>query len=211
MNTYKHEMNNCFSNICNIGGMLEIIQYLDDYGINHKYDDKTALIIASIIGHTDVIKLLISRGADLDITTKVGSTALSFASNLLHSDIVELLINAGANPNIQDEDGKTALMKSILYVDYKVIKLLLNSDLNIKNKEGDTALIMLCNDLFMEDSLVVLFQQNGADFFFENNHGSSAYSILKARNSCSSMLLSLFEKVSLEKLTDNDDTVYMGL
>jgi ankyrin repeat protein len=60
--------------------------------INKKeYDGYTALIRAALNGHTSIVEILISKGADLHAKTKHDQSALTLALDNNHSRIVELL------------------------------------------------------------------------------------------------------------------------
>ena len=51
----------------------------------------TALMEASRSGHTEVVKLLIKKGADVNITDEDGDTALIWANMNGHTKVVKLL------------------------------------------------------------------------------------------------------------------------
>ena len=68
--------------------------------------------------YQDIIKLLISKGADVNIQDEQGSTPIFNASE----DKVKLLIAAGADVNIKNKYGQTLLDKAI---DNKMRKLLI--------------------------------------------------------------------------------------
>ena len=72
-------------------------------------DDSTALMMASINGYSEVVRLLINEGAELDQQTSDGFTALIMASQFGHTDVVKLLLDSGANPEIFSREGKTAV------------------------------------------------------------------------------------------------------
>jgi hypothetical protein len=55
---------------------------------------------ASLMGHVDVIALLIEAGADIELTTKNGETALYIAADHLHTEACELLLRSGASPRL---------------------------------------------------------------------------------------------------------------
>jgi ankyrin repeat protein len=57
---------------------------------------RTALIMASDANHTEVVRLLLEKGADVNAKTKYGKTALALAKIKDHTDIVQLLEKAGA-------------------------------------------------------------------------------------------------------------------
>lgn len=68
------------------------------------------LIAASFGGHTEIVKLLIYSGADVNISENVfGQTALMVSSMNGFIEVVSFLIYAGANVNAKDNFGITAL------------------------------------------------------------------------------------------------------
>ena len=106
---------------------LEILQLLIVRGINVNIMDetgRTALMMASINGFTEVVKLLLQAGADPNIeqhipvkelfitsnlpkTHTIRFTALMYASLQMNSEVTDLLLQANANPN---QENALALM-----------------------------------------------------------------------------------------------------
>ncbi len=70
----------------------------------------TGLMYATLEGNTDLVNLLLSRGANVNHRGNGGQTPLMCASAMGYSDLVELLINHGARINFRDCDGKSALI-----------------------------------------------------------------------------------------------------
>ena len=62
----------------------------------------TPLIVASRVGFTDAIELLLSRGAKVDQANKMGETPLIVAVQQRQLDAVKLLLKKGANPDKAD-------------------------------------------------------------------------------------------------------------
>ena len=56
-------------------------------------------------GHTEVVKLLLQRGADVSIAAEEGATALTNAVSNDKADVAFLLVDAGADPNDGYVDG----------------------------------------------------------------------------------------------------------
>ena len=79
-----------------------------DINASTDYGD-TALMMAAR-GDTDIVKLLLERGANPNSKDDIGYTALLIASIEGHTDTVQLLLDRGADPNIPANDGDTALM-----------------------------------------------------------------------------------------------------
>lgn len=76
----------------------EAVQVLLERGadVNKKLKrGQTALMIASYHGDTEMVRLLISSGADVNVDCE-GDTALAWARQKNHGEIVSLLIAAGA-------------------------------------------------------------------------------------------------------------------
>lgn len=129
--------------------VIELIKTLVSKGINTTHDDgHTALIYASQHRYTEIVKVLIAEGANLEAKTTapketVGGTALIFAANKGHTEAIKALIAAGANVNAQNNNGWTALIYAAWRLDIVSIKALIEAgaNVNLKTKDGVTALI----------------------------------------------------------------------
>ena len=136
------------------GDIVRVRELLDsgeDPNTREHYTNRTALMIASEYGHTEIVRLLLDRGADIN-SQNDSYTALIKASMLGKGDMAEFLLVRGADPNIQNIKGDTALINAARYsnsilnlekgTDYiKVVELLLRhgADPNIRNWNGKTA------------------------------------------------------------------------
>jgi len=96
-------------------GYLDIVSLLvrdDDIMIDKAGTNNglTALHLAAMNGHPEVLRVLINYGADVDKTeNNHGATALHFAAYGGHKKSVSLLIEADAQVNIKDASGSTAI------------------------------------------------------------------------------------------------------
>ena len=69
----------------------------------------TPLMVAALFGQTEAAKLLIQKGANVNIKNNDGSTALHLAAAFGLIETVELLLAKGADVDARKDDGKTAL------------------------------------------------------------------------------------------------------
>jgi ankyrin repeat protein len=116
------------------------------------YDDRlwSPLCTAVRAGRTDMVALLLERGADPNLVVK-GTTALEIAVQDNHFDVVQVLLAQGANPRgIQNES--TPLFTAISQNSIPIVKALLDAgagvdgDIDKRNQTGMTPLeIAICN------------------------------------------------------------------
>jgi uncharacterized protein len=122
-------------------------QFLSQGGSPDRYFH--AAVNAGVI---DCVKLMISRGANVNLADDEGVTPLMTSARVTYRgtiDITELLIKSGANVNARAGKGSTALMYASSGVaahyedDYvRVLRLLIKNGakVNVKNKMGATPL-----------------------------------------------------------------------
>lgn len=94
------------------GDMEEAVSLLskgEGEGVNQvgKEYKLTALHLASLHGHLNVVQLLLDNGAKTDIRDAWNCTPLHNAAGKGHQAVVEELISFGANPDMETLKGKT--------------------------------------------------------------------------------------------------------
>jgi len=82
------------------------------------------LIQACIEGKTEIIKVLIDSGADVDARDEEGHTGLMRACQCGHSEVADVLVHHGADVNLVGPEGCTALSLAIEKGDQDTIALL---------------------------------------------------------------------------------------
>jgi ankyrin repeat protein/HEAT repeat protein len=100
------------------------------------------LSAAADCGHTELVRILLDRGANVNRTSQHGTTALHSAASSGSISTVELLLEWGANVNATDIEGDTPLHRAVSAPERspEVVKRLVQSgaSINFANKEGIT-------------------------------------------------------------------------
>ena len=95
-----------------VAGNLEAVKAIIASGadINEKEPagGSSPLITACVFGETEIVKLLIDAGVDLDVTNNEGSTALHTAAFFCRTEIVKTLLNKGIDTSVVNNSGATA-------------------------------------------------------------------------------------------------------
>lgn len=142
---------------------------------NERGDPALIVAVAWSYGDTEIIKLLLERGADVNAKeSSLGATALAFAISSGHTEIVRLLLENGADINTKDINGYTPLIEATFNNEIEIGRLLLEkgADINAKDLRGMTALMFATIKDNIE--IVRLLLQYGADVNIVDNHNYTA-------------------------------------
>jgi len=103
-------------------GQIDLVTYLlsRDVEVNAlSAHGETALAFAASHGDTEVAKLLIEHGADVNVVSPIsGRTALHTSAADGYLEFVQLLLENGADPNLRDVEGLTPLGVALAYSPY---------------------------------------------------------------------------------------------
>ena len=140
--------------------------------------NRTVLMWAVRYGQTEAVKLLVEKGADLNIQSKSGETALMSAARTGRTEIVKILVEGGADLNIQDYQNEwTALMEAARYGHKEIVKILIDNgaDLDSEDWIGTTALMYAVAT--EQRGMVKYLIDNGANPNYKNSYGDTALGI----------------------------------
>ena len=100
--------------------------------------DESPLMMAAIKGHTELVKLLIAKDADVN---KTGWTPLHYAASSAKKSIIEILLNHSAYIDAESPNGSTPLMMAAMYGNAECVRLLLEggADPTLINQSGLSA------------------------------------------------------------------------
>jgi ankyrin repeat protein len=145
----------------------------------------TVLMIASRLGHKDVVQVLIGRAHVTRISAH-GDTALNFAALGGHLEIVKLLVENGAPVSVST--GWSPLHYAAFENRPAVIKYLLSKDAkkDALAPNGFTPLMLAARNGHLDAAIVLLYAD--ADVGIKGPAGETALSIATARNNNEEMV-----------------------
>jgi ankyrin repeat protein len=112
--------------------------------VNEEHDGNDTLMQAVFRGYTEIARLLIEKGADVNKKVRYGMkvTPLMEAALRGRTEMMSLLLDSGAEINTTNDLGWTALRYSVTYGKLDAMRLLLDkgTDINIGDHMGFTAL-----------------------------------------------------------------------
>ena len=133
---------------------------------SEKSDGSTSLIIASIMGYHEIVKILLSEGAYTESKSSSGATPLMFAAALNHTIITKYLLNNGADCNTKHSfASSTALHFAVEMNNVEIIEILCNnSKCNVEaEKSHGGRSIHIAAEANAEQSLITLLTKCNVD------------------------------------------------
>lgn len=128
-------------------------------GLNYPGD--TALMLAIEGKFDNLAKLLVSKGANVNLAGEAGFTPLISAAQRRNAAMVSFLISKGAKPNVQNKHGDTAIVFAANMGDIPSVKALLDAKADINGGTGWTPLMQAAYQCHTE--LVKYLLERGAD------------------------------------------------
>jgi transposase len=139
----------------NAGDLASVKALIAD-GTNVAYrrrvDGATALLVAALQGHLDIVKELLDARADVDAKSDWGTTALFVASTRGHVDVVRRILREKPQVNIRSWNGTTALIMAVGNGHKDVVEDLLvaGADANAAADNGETAIILAARNGYFD-------------------------------------------------------------
>jgi hypothetical protein len=144
--------------------------------VNHPNVDQgtdagRALMIASFEGHTEIVRLLLEYGANVNLTDNIYGSALKVASSYGHIAIVRLLINSGADVTPNYWHGAPLHDASNMgYTD--IVRLLLKSGAEVNHCEYECYTALQAASREGHIDIVRLLLESGANVDPQNSQKS---------------------------------------
>lgn len=145
-----------------------------DVNLRDKVTKTTALEHAVRNANREMVQLLITAGANVNLENAIGETVIMMMDSDSTSDLAWDLINAGAKLNVVDVAGNTPLIEVADSNNPDVLKTLLEAgaQVNAKNSEGKTALMIAAAEGLVNNVRALILA--GADINAIDTEGKNA-------------------------------------
>lgn len=166
----------------------------------------TALMFATEMGDSLLVRLLVLNGADLELTYVEGTTPLLVAVLNQHFELTHFLLQKGANPNHRDDVKGSALIYAAAINDYQIADLLLyyGASDTLTDREGNSPLMTAVFFGNLETADVLL--QNGLNPDVPDKEKNSPLMIAAQYGNKEMIRLLLEYEAGLEKVNKNNYT-----
>lgn len=142
--------------------------------------ERTPLLIAAENGQTELVDLLLKKGADINARDRTndsplsqGNSALILAAAMNHLDTVQLLLAQAKKPDVllREREGKTAFWFAVENENLEMVKLLYShgSKVNLPDKTG--ASVLTTTVLHKKYDVLDFLVSKGADINKTDNNG----------------------------------------
>jgi ankyrin repeat protein len=124
-------------------------------------------------GVTEIVGLLIEKGANIHNKNVMGDTPLITAALFGYTETVRLLLAKGADMTVKNAIGYTALMNATMSCRADTVKLLLEKGANINDKDTDGSTLLHMASCCSE--VITLLLAKGLDVNAKNQSGNTPF------------------------------------
>lgn len=159
---------------------------------------------------SDIVRVIIDKGADIDRKSLIGSTPLHEAVKTGNLEVTGILLRAGADVNSTDNQGNTPLHEIVYWNSLPLAELLISagSDINRKNLEGRSPFheAVRGGDFEMCSYLI----KKGADLDSRDNNGKTVLFDTILEGNVTLMQLLISQGASIQKRDNQGNTPLHG-
>lgn len=113
-------------------------------------------------GETEMVKLLVDAGANLEVRDRYGSTPLNLAAKKGATDIAKILLEAGAIVDSRDDKKRTPLHWAAFQGQEETVALLISKGADVEALAGDGKTPMKAAKRKRQKGVIRLLRQAGA-------------------------------------------------
>lgn len=136
---------------------------------------KSAFIIATEQNDTEMMRLLLKKGAKISYQPGCDGSPMLTASKNNNVEAIKLLIEMGADVNEKVRGGDTPLLNAVCYNSLEVAKILIEEGADVNEKVHGRTLLLWALRAGSERTALLLIEK-GADIFAKSEH--TEYSFL---------------------------------
>lgn len=148
-----------------------LVQRLIAMGINDGEDFSLYLMPAARFGHEAIVKLLLDKGANINVVDGNTWTPLHTAVINDQEATMKLLLDKGANTEVASDEGTTPLHYAVEHYDGVAVKLLLDEGANIEAADNRGKRPLHYTAAYGSEAIVKLLLDKGADVEAADNDG----------------------------------------
>jgi len=201
---------------CASKGHIKLLQFMLNCGIQlnahievpeNQLNKCTLLHLASYCGQVEVVRLIVNRGADINIRDAINNTALHYAAESCSVGIIKFLIDKGLSVNLTNTENSTPLHISVQFGHLEATKTLVGkgATMDNTNEYGVTALMIAAIHCKLE--FFRYLTEKGADINVPNakHNNNTAVHYAAASGSVDIIKLLLDKRMSVN-LTNTEDS-----
>ena len=202
----------------NHGTVKKLLKDMKVKDVNYSDDEnETFLMIAARGGWINIVKILVGKGAKVNMRNNDGLTALQMSARKGYKKVVEHLMKNGGHADAEDNEGNNVLhntVKNVELVDKNMLEYLIEAwiekdlDLDNANNVGDTPLHM-ASAIGNIDAVQKLLEK-GANGNIRNERNETAFHKAAPQHTNVLELLLEHKKEFQEDVVDGDDSYYDG-
>ncbi len=140
------------------------------------------LISAVQKGDTEIVKMLLDKGADVNAKDNNGNAALIWAVDRKNTEIIKMLLDKGADVNVdvnvKDGSREPVLIYAIKKDNTEIVKILLDNGADVKSRAANMALSYA--SIFKNIEIIKMLLDKGADA--RRSGGSDALIVAVIKN-----------------------------
>lgn len=132
---HVHEVANQLVQACGEGKTKKVEELLKDVDPNIP-DDNTGMYALGVAKTLEIVKLLVKKGADMEIKNTKGETPIHQQMRIFKEDKMEYFLKEGININFPDGKKKTLIYYAAEYDNTKAIKWCLKKGADLDHEDG---------------------------------------------------------------------------